>query len=142
MSPAEQARAALAEHRDTYAGHRVPTNGEVEDACAVLRRAYYADVRDVVADALDAVASGEVTDADALDTWLHETIDGCQRVIYTWQARLGLLASDNEDAYQDETGETPPDPSVAMYWAMRADVRDAMPDIDWEADDDAEGGES
>lgn len=43
---------------------------------------------DVVADArswvADAIASGDldVSDADSVDTWVHETADGCAHVVY------------------------------------------------------------
>lgn len=99
----------------------------VDEATSAITKDYYADVRGVGDDIIRAIKDGEITDPDSADTYLHETIDGTRRVIYTWQARLGLLASENADAYFDE-GLSDLDCSEGipyeqlMYWAMRADV--------------------
>jgi hypothetical protein len=106
-----------------------PTESEVNDALAVLRRDYYADVRGLADAFREAKAyakehgeSFEPSDA------LHEIVDGSQRVIYTVQARVGLLCSDNEDAYEDEMGEPAPTIEAAMFMALRRDVEETLGD--------------
>ena len=135
------AASTLATFRDDWPADDAPSEDEVRRATAVLTRDYMGNVRDVVVSLLDAVASGEVTDAGEMSERMHEKIDGHQRVIYTWQARCGLLVSDHEDAYAEETDGSA-DPSVLMYWAMLADVHEAMPEIDWDANDEGEDGAS
>lgn len=104
----------------------------VDHATAVLRLDYYDDVRGVAWCLLQRIEDGDdIFTAEQLDEALREAIDGSARVIYTWQARLGLLASDNEGACEDETGEAPTSPEVAMFWAMRADVREMLPEELW-----------
>jgi len=125
--------------RDTPLSQLTPSQMEsaVQLAQNILRADYYADVRGIADDIVQAIKDGEVTNRDDLEERLHETIDGTQRVIYTYQAKCGLLASDNEDAYEDETGEQDATPEVRMYYALMADVRedlDARHDIgsDWD----------
>jgi hypothetical protein len=118
-------------------------------ATELLRADYYADVSGMAHDALSAIKLGNVTNSDDLTQWIDESIDGCSRVIYTWQAKCGLLASDNEDAYDDEMGEASGTPEMRMYWAMRADVREELERLgiqaDWdgpESEDEAKGDDN
>lgn len=106
------------------------SDDEEREAIRVLTRAYYADVRAIVNDIYDAIESGEITDAEDLDTWLHQTIDGSSRVIYNGQAAVSLIASDNADACEEETGEPGESDNVRCYWAMLADVREYLGDTD------------
>lgn len=108
------------------------TEEDVNAAISVLTRDYFQDVDGVVDDIERAVKKGEITDDESLTEYLEQTVDGSARVIYTFQAKIGLLVSKNEDAYQDETGEPPSDPSKAMYFAMIADVRDRLPEFEFE----------
>jgi len=68
----------------------------------------------------------EGDDRDDIEEWMsdeiHETIDNSQWVIYTYKAKMALLVSDNEDAMEDETGETGTTEQRA-YYAMVADLR-------------------
>ena len=102
------------------------TNITVEEAVSAIRRDYYQDVLSLARDLAERMKAGEVDDfGDAL----HEQCDGCARVIYTFQAKLGLLASDNEDAYDEEFGPNENDakgPEVRMYYALCADIRDRL----------------
>jgi len=102
----------------------------VDDAIRILNRDYFDDVRGIVEDCKRAIRDGEVSSDDELRDYLHESVDGCQRVIHTFQARCGLLSSDHPDAYEDETGERPSDVSVQMYWALMADVNDRLESYD------------
>ncbi len=94
----------------------------VEDAVRLIRADYYSDVLSMAKDLASRMKSGEVEDfGDAL----HDDVDGCARVIYTYQAKLGLLASDNEDAAEEE-GADATSPEARMYYALQADIRDTL----------------
>lgn len=58
--------------------------------------------------------------------WLHETLDGCEEVIYTTRSKAVLLASTNEDAYVDEFGEAPKSVHAAAFWALYRDIMDRL----------------
>lgn len=94
----------------------------------IVRQEYYKDVCDIVED----FKAGEFSDADGADTWLHETIDGCARVIYTYLAQECLLVSTNESAYVDDFGEEGMVKDGAINWsllaycALRADVLERL----------------
>jgi len=87
-----------------------------------LRAWYYERVRDIARDVLEEILAGHVSD---LHDHLHETVDGLDLVIYTYKAKCALLASDNEDALEEETGEGGP-PEVRAFWAIRADVLESL----------------
>jgi len=97
---------------------------DVDAALSVLRADYYSDVRGVAQDLARAMKEGEV---DEFSDALHEAVDGTQRVIYTYQARVGLICTDNEDAYAEEFGEVPVEGDsikweAMMFAAMEKDV--------------------
>lgn len=94
----------------------------VDEAVSAIRRDYYRDVLSMAKDLAERMKAGEVDD---LSDALHEDCDGCARVIYTFQAKLGLLASDNEDAWED-AGDDVTDPSVRMYYALQADITERL----------------
>lgn len=100
------------------------TEKDVEDALRVLRADYYSDVRGMAKDLADRMKAGDIED---FNDALHEDVDGCQRVIYTQQAQIGLLCSDNEDAYAQEFGEVPVTDgainwAAMMYSALQQDI--------------------
>lgn len=58
-------------------------------------------------------------------------------MIYTYWARLGLLATNSADAYEEEMGEEPTGDSAGiskqMYFAFRQDIQNAIgSDIDFD----------
>jgi hypothetical protein len=63
---------------------------------------------------------------DDLETYIHESIDGTQEVIYTFQAQLVAAASENTDEAQDDGIEYGPKngmfDSQRAFYALRADV--------------------
>lgn len=96
-----------------------------------LRRWYYSVIRSLADNAIEEcnkehdASDDENTRREWLSDWLHETIDGHRFVIYTFQAKCALLASDNEDAMEDELGESGT-PEQRCYFAMRTDVQELL----------------
>jgi len=131
----DETRVALYNMRSTVAAIRErlaqpepePT---VDDAIRILNRDYFDDVRGIVEDCKRAIRDGEVCSDDELNDYLVESCDQHQRVIYTWQARLGLLSTDNADAYEDEFGEKPATVELQMCMALRADVQSRLETYD------------
>jgi len=111
----------------------------VRNAVSILQQDYYADVRGVTEDAVEHLREAYHDDGqrgeelrESLLTWLHETIDGHCRVIYTFEAQKGLLVSDNAGAYVEEFGEEGATShgdlnwSALMYAAMERDVYEEL----------------
>lgn len=102
------------------------TGGEedgLEAASRMMRNWYGERVHGLAEDVLRAILDGEVSD---LGDYLHETVDSTDLVIYTWKASAVLFASDNEDAGEQELGEAPDSVGGRAYWALRADVLEAL----------------
>jgi hypothetical protein len=127
--------------------HEPVTERQVSDAVSIITRDYYADVRGVGDELIDAIQDGEITDRESFDERLREDIDGAQRVIYTYNARLGLLASENHEAYFEEgIGDLDCKDSVPyetlMFYAMQKDVLEYMEREGFDPfDDDTYGDE-
>lgn len=108
----------------------------IQAAENVIRRAYWQEIHSIVDDAKTKINDGTITDMESLETWLHETIDNHQWIIYTKYNFYVLLFSDNESAYADNFGSEGLVKDDAINWtamaycAMKADVRAAMPDDD------------
>ena len=113
------------------------------DAYYALERWYAQVVRDYVDTYVDerdeamkrVMKEEDLEDEDDVDQydvdeymyeWLHETLDGCEEVIYTSQAKAVLLASNNEDAYLEDFGESAPTVHAAAMWALFKDVRNRV----------------
>ncbi len=94
------------------------------------QREYLDDVRGTARGFVDDCKSdnytGDINDA------LHELIDGSARVIYTWQAKMCVVWSDNDGAYFDEFGGEGASDSSGINWsalaycAFMADVREEI----------------
>lgn len=108
------------------------TDEDVEDAVRVLRAHYYQEVRSYADDILAAVKSGEITNDEQLRERITQDVDGSARVIYTYKSRLGLLVSDNDDAYEEEFGEPTNDVAAQMSMAMQRDVSEAIGEVDFD----------
>lgn len=106
-----------------------PTEREqltVDDAVSIIQRDYYDDVRGIGKDVIRATKDGEITDSEDFQEYLHDSVDGSQRVIYTFQAQLGLLATKNadvglEDGIVELRGDSIPWEQL-MYAALERDV--------------------
>lgn len=97
-------------HRYFCKTKRERLDERVSAARDTMREDYWTDVRGVVSDVKGELAAklkaGEEAESlqDWLDTYIHETIDGHERVIYTHQAQETLLVSENDGAYFDDMG--------------------------------------
>lgn len=91
------------------------TDDDVKAAVHILTMDYYNDCRSVAKDLAQRMKDGEIDDFSEA---LHEAIDGTQRIIYTFQAKCGLLVSDNADAYTEEFGEAPIENGDIKWEAM------------------------
>jgi len=86
-----------------------PTIPATRDAAlSFLRADYYEDVSgyadDIEREARERAKAGETDLREWLLEYIHETVDGCQRVIYTGLAIETLLFSSNDSAYADDFG--------------------------------------
>lgn len=103
----------------------------VEDANRILSRDYRQDVIGIVSAYADALGT-DITDSESAYEWLHETVDGSQRVIYTFQAQQCLIYSDNDGAYAEEFGEEGIVTDGCIEWsrlayaAFHADIVEAL----------------
>lgn len=81
-------------------------------------------VREVVDGVLEAVREAVRDYGQDSDEALQEIVDGYETVIYTGKARVYLLGSDHDEAYEEEMGEPPSSVEVQAAFAIMADVRD------------------
>ncbi len=77
------------------------TDADCLAASTILAQDYFNDVRGVAKDLARQMRDGDVGD---FNDALSEAVDGTQRVIYTFQAKLAVILSPNGDAYFDEFG--------------------------------------
>jgi len=119
---------------------------DVDDALRVLRADYYSDVNGVAQNVLERMiedvegAEGNYLTREQISDIMHESVDGTQRVIYTNQARVGLICTDNQDAYVEEFGELPVEGDsikweAMMFAAMEKDTYELLGTTDFDADD-------
>lgn len=101
------------------------------------QRDYLDDVRGTARGFVDDCTSGNY-EGDIHDA-LHELIDGSQRVIYTWQAKMCVIWSDNDDAYFTEFGGEGASDGDGINWsrlAYAAFMADVTEEIDRILDSD------
>lgn len=122
----EDVRSALKEMRARERKRKRPSERDLNAAMEVIRRDYMCDVNDLAEEALDQIVDGRVTSPEEFTDWLHETVDGARRVVITFQAKLGLLATDNAEAYEEDFGEAPAGVEQAMYAALQRDVFEVL----------------
>lgn len=107
------------------------TEKKHDEAVRVLRAEYYQAVRSLVDEAMSEMKSGDITDREGLDEYIHQSVDGSYWVIYTRANMQVLFVSDNDDAYMDDFGEAPVDGgninwAALAFAAMRRDVQDLL----------------
>lgn len=114
------------------------TRDPVEMANGILSREYeqaISRIADEIKAKIADLNDDEITDDESLDTWLHETIDSHEFVIYTHRNFQVLRCSSNDAAYADDFGEEGlvKDGNVnwpaLTYCAMLADVREELEDV-------------
>lgn len=108
------------------------TEEDVNAAVSIIQRDYYQDVKGIAEDILRAIKDGEITDVEQLEERLQQDVDGSARVIYTFQSKLGLLVTSNDEAYEEEFGEKPQDIAAQMAYAMLVDVREELGEIEFD----------
>jgi hypothetical protein len=124
--------------KKSYRKNAAPTDADIDAALRVLRADYYSDVRGVAENVLERmIEEGEGADVHDI---MHESVDGTQRVIYTYQARVGLICTDNADAYVEEYGDVPVEGDsikweAMMYAALAADAHQLLGATDFDSDD-------
>lgn len=92
-----------------------------------LERAYFADVRSILEDAIEAANVTNADEAFESNTFIEEidaSVDGCSWIIYTYQARLVAVLTDNVAAIEDVTGSHVGTPEQIAFYAMVQDVYD------------------
>jgi len=105
-------------------------HNRLQRASGVLQRDYEGDVDGFVEMMLDEIKDGHITNQDQLYERLHEMVDGAQRVIYTHEAKLALVFSKHDDAYEMEMGGTMPDYSQLAFFAFHRDIQERLdPDM-------------
>lgn len=110
------------------------TDDDVKAAVDVISSEYWQDVRESAADFVKQFENGDFSDQDAFMESLNQYVDGSQRVIYTYWAQLGLLATNSAGAYEEEMGEETSSISLQMYFAYRQDILNAIgSDIDFDS---------
>jgi hypothetical protein len=115
---------ALSALQDAMRGEVSSSDAEalLKFAIDVINQDYWDDVRGITGNLLAEVKAGQITDDEQLREALHQAIDSSSRVIYTFQARLGMLATNNADAWED-LGFESPTIEQQMFAALEADVR-------------------
>jgi hypothetical protein len=113
------------------------TEEDVKAAVDVISSDYWQDVRECAADFIERFHKGEFKDEEDYRKQLEQYVDGSQRVIYTYWARLGLLATNSANAYEEQTGEVPAGDSAGiskqMYYAFLEDIQNHIgSDIDFD----------
>lgn len=69
----------------------------------------------------------EMRDLDSyLSDRAHEACDSHEWVTYTAKARMVIAFADSSDAYEDDSGDPAVSDEVRAFFAMRADVNDAI----------------
>lgn len=98
----------------------------------LLEDDYRSTVKSYAEDVVQEIVDGDIDDRDKLDTYLHETIDGCQDVIYTYRAQAVCLCSNN-DGQGVEEGLIPTEAfkegipwAQLAFCALRADVQEEL----------------
>lgn len=115
------------------AGPKKITDDDVKAAVDVISSEYWQDVRETAADFVERFHKGEFKDEEDYREQLEQYVDGSQRVIYTYWAQLGLLATNSRNAYEEQMGEETSDVSKQMYYAYLEDIQNNIgSDIDFD----------
>lgn len=99
---------------------------KIRDAMRPLTMDYYESVRRYARGILEEMPEDE-RNQDYIEEAIHETADGAEEVIYTFQAQMVAIISENSEAWR-EIGELPKEnsESVIAYCALREDIWEAL----------------
>ncbi len=98
----------------------------IADAIRPIAQSYRETVNDIAKEAL------ELADEEERETFVWESVDGSEWVIYYQNARAVAMVTDNLEAYEDggiDLGSLPDGASIETliaFYAMRADVCEAI----------------
>ena len=81
---------------------------------------YRDDVRDMAQDIQDWAKENDYPDRGAVMEYMHESIDGCGRVIYTQRAKECVMVSQNDDAYFTQFGGEGASDGDGIKWSLLA----------------------
>lgn len=113
------------------------TEDDVNAAVSIIQRDYWQDVHYVGDDIKERIERGEISDEESFREQVEQAVDGTQRVLYTFQNKLGMLATNHPDAYSEATGEAPVsgqdiDWARMMFYAMLEDVLAYIGTVDFD----------
>jgi len=77
---------------------------QIQEAERVLRAEYYSHIRSIAREVFEEIANSKISTSDALEEWIHESLDGDSWVFQTYSAQKVLLLSNNDDVYVEEFG--------------------------------------
>lgn len=98
-----------------------PIFDNLNDYLRPARAEYREEIRSLAAEAI-AECEG---DREAIEEWMHQTIDGHEWVIYPYKAQFVALVCDCDawDAAEDYGPEVASRPELVAYYAMTYDAR-------------------
>lgn len=91
-----------------------------EIAYSILRADHYRHVRGLAEDVKSEVKSGSIKDWEELIEYVHGSVDGSERVIYTRLAQETILVSDNSDAMLEDFGTEGVVTKDSINWSAMA----------------------
>lgn len=109
---------------------------------SAMERSYYEDINNLASGIKDDYDRGMFSNREHLIQQIGENVDGCARVIYTRKAKEAVLVSRNANAFKDAVDVQGlnwkngfPWEQIA-YYAVLADVYEALGDMDLEVNED------
>ena len=106
---------------------------------------YQDDVRDMAEQIREWAKENDYPDREQVLEYMHESIDGCGRVIYTWKAKMCMVYSKNDGAYFDNFGSEGAISDGGIEWsklaycAFEADVIEELDSDGFDVNDDRPG---
>ena len=107
---------------------------------------YWDDVKDMAEQIEDWAKENDWPDREAVMDYMHESIDGCGRIIYTASAKECVMISPNEGAYVENFGSDGLTDkhgninwSAMAYAALEADVLEELSSREFDINADRPG---
>lgn len=112
----------------------------LSDAMQVLRADYFKDVEEIGEEIKNQLKAGDIPDRDRFLEAVDEATADDGRVIYTQQAMLCLVFSENADAFFEEFGEIPK-AGNSVNWSAIACMAFRRDVLDWLAHNGVEAND-